>query len=437
MRPCAGAAAPPSDAARPSRAPSRAAPATWPRRPDLGPVRAPRHDVDLEGDAVEPSAPPGADGLQVRPRHGARSTLSRARSSTRSRTWSGSTAASRATAGARPASSLERLGSTKRNQSRRKGSARRYAVRLLSWSEAPKGRSRRTSPSSTRVAIGRDRDVEGFPSRPAISESRWQPAPTSASTESGWAASRTSSRSRRRGSSWRTPSGLRTSSSRAGSRARYSAASSQYRGTPPQAGEGLDRAHVVAKGEGLLDPTGGQRGNPEDLAGAPEERRRAVEDQPLHEPLRRAGQEETRTAAAAPVEDLLEDGGKGPVGGHERGELVEGERGAARGVAPPAGQKGFPVRVADVAETRDEAADLDGERGPLQDALPVVAHVVDRSSAAECLVEKPRLPAPAAAVKNGESSLRPPQEGPEAGLLLGTVEEGQAHAHIMQLEHYV
>ena len=64
---------------------------------------------------------------------------------------------------------------------------------------APKGCSRRMSPSSNSRDSGRVSEVAGFPNRTAISDMRWQPCPIRERIDAAWAVSRKSSSSSRLG----------------------------------------------------------------------------------------------------------------------------------------------------------------------------------------------------------------------------------------------
>ena len=107
---------------------------------------------------------------------------------------------------------------------------------------------------------------------------------------------------------------------------------------------GLDGSSVVRRPQRSLDPARVQGTDAQDLGRAPEEGRGAVEDEALHRPLRRAGQDEVSSSRSA-VEKLLQEARDLRGRGDESRQLVQGEDQAGPGGAEEPGQERLPVRV--------------------------------------------------------------------------------------------
>jgi hypothetical protein len=190
---------------------------------------------------------------------------------------------------------------------------------------------------------------------------------------------------------------------------------------------GLDGALGRLQVQRLFDPAGGQGRDLEDLAGAAEERRRAVEDEPLHHALGGAGQEEMDAAFALAVQNLLEQA-RQLRGDRDQGrKLIQRQHRPGPRLLPPARQEVVPAGIGDALEAGQKTADLGGQAGALQAPLAVVADIVDGPVGRQNLPQQPRLAAPPAAVDDPERALGTVEEAAESGGFFVAVEERELH----------
>ena len=185
----------------------------------------------------------------------------------------------------------------------------------------------------------------------------------------------------------------------------------------------LDRIGRVVESEGFDDPGGWKRIEPEDLSRATVERRRRIEDEALHHPLRRAADDEPARDATPPIHQLLQHRRVLWRLAYEARELVQDQYRVLRRRAEEAIEELHPPRIRRVADSRDQARHLAREVCALEARLAIVAHVED-VRLADRRAQQARLPDPPTTVDDDEAGAaarceRPPQ----AANLVVTVEE--------------
>src|SRR5262249_45976045 len=190
---------------------------------------------------------------------------------------------------------------------------------------------------------------------------------------------------------------------------------------------GFDSLDGIVQVEGALNPAGPERSDLEDLPGAAEQRRRAVQHQPLHHPLRGARKEEMDAPFWIAVDVLLQHARELAGLGDQGRKLVQDQRRPGSGLAPEAGEEGIPAWVSYPVKPREEAGDLRRQARSLEGSLPLVAHIVDGPLPRQSLAQEPRLAAGPAAIQHSKRALSALYQPRQACGLFVAVKEGQLH----------
>jgi hypothetical protein len=131
-------------------------------------------------------------------------------------------------------------------------------------------------------------------------------------------------------------------------------------------GVGFHRLDGVGQGKGALNPTGPEGSDLEDFPSTAEQRRRAIQRQALHQPLRGAREEQMEAPLRVPIDVSLQHARKLAGDGGQGRKLVEDQRRPRAGFVPEAGTERVPIGIGHPVELGEEPGDLRGQARSLK-----------------------------------------------------------------------